>query len=42
MKKLRVLLVDDEIMIREGFSGSLTGKATTARWWERPRTAWRL
>lgn len=40
MKKLRVLLVDDEIMIREGFSACLTGKPTTARWWEKPPTAW--
>ena len=41
MKKLRVLLVDDEIMIREGFKRSLTGRPTTARWRTRPETAWR-
>lgn len=32
MKLLRVLLVDDEIMIREASSGFLTGRRTGARW----------
>ena len=41
MKKLRVLLVDDEIMIRKGFKRSLTGRPKTARWRARPATAWR-
>ena len=31
MKKLRVLLVDDEIMIREGFKRLLTGRLMTVR-----------
>lgn len=32
MKLLRVLLVDDEIMIREGFKRLLTGRRTGVRW----------
>ena len=41
MKLLRVLLVDDEIMIREGFKRLLTGRRTGARSWARPPTVYR-
>lgn len=41
MKLLRVLLVDDEIKIREGFKRLLTGRRTGARSWARPPTVCR-
>lgn len=41
MKKLRVLLVDDEIMIREGFKRLFDWARTTARSSVRRRTGWK-
>lgn len=41
MKKMRVVLVDDEIMIREGFKKLFNWKSTTAKWWARLQTAWK-
>ena len=40
MKKLRVLLVDDEIMIREGFK-KLTGKPMSVSLSARQRMEWK-
>lgn len=37
MRKLRVVLVDDEIMIREGFKNYLTGAHMTVKSWVRRR-----
>lgn len=41
MKKLRVLLVDDEIMIREGFKKLLTGKPMSVSLSARQRMEWK-
>ena len=41
MKKMRVVLVDDEIMIGKALRNCLTGKSTTAKWWARLQTAWK-
>lgn len=41
MKLLRVLLVDDEIMIREGFKRLFDGRRTGARSSARPPTVCR-
>ena len=40
MKKLRVLLVDDEIMIREGFKRLFDWEAHDCEVEEKPPTAW--
>ena len=41
MKKLRVLLVDDEIMIREGFKKLFDWEAHDCEVWVKPPTVWK-